>query len=106
MAASQLSYLSFPSQAAAAAAIDQINRNIGYPLQGTNAATGKPAPNVFTTSWAIPQQTLQNQWILLMPEATKLLNSVSGYTTTVFSTTWFADPLKTNPVNPVNPVLT
>lgn len=62
-----------------------------FPIFGKNAATGvKDEAHGYTVAWAVPQQTVQGQWVFAKPDDA-LMVGVIGYTIEPYDPAWFSE---------------
>ena len=62
-----MKYLVFNTEQEAEDAEALISAKLGYSKAGINALTGKVEPNILTTRWAVPQQTIDGRWVFPSP---------------------------------------
>lgn len=62
-----MKYLVFNTEQEALDAEALISAQLGFSKAGINALTGEVEPNILTTRWAEPQQTLDGKWVFPSP---------------------------------------
>lgn len=73
--------------------VEQNAQNRFYPIFGVNASNGeKDVNNGYTVAWAVPQLTVQGNWVFAKPDDA-LMTGVVDYTVEPFDPNWFASAI-------------
>ena len=82
-------YLTFKSEEAAKIALEQINKNYGYPIYGVNAKTGKVDKTAQpTTAWANVDKAYKiEKWYFKKPAEDKM-KGVINYAEEEYNPDW------------------